>query len=104
MKSRLLLASALGALLLASPAFAANSNGPTAKSNMQLAAMSPAEQCTALEGQWQKDGMALKSNAKFAAAEKLVAEGRALCAEGKPVDGVAKLGQALRDVGLKPKV
>lgn len=104
MKSRLMLVAALGAVLLAPAALAAgNSTGAAAKSNLQLAAMTPAQQCTALEGQWQKDGMALKSHAKFTEAEKLAQQGRQLCADGKPVDGVAKLGQALRDVGLKPK-
>ena len=105
MKSRLVLAAAVSAVLLAPAAFAAgNTTGPSAKAhNVQVAAMTPAEQCTALEGQWQKDGTAMSKNSKYAAAEKLATQGRQLCTEGKPVDGVAKLGQALRDLGLKPK-
>jgi hypothetical protein len=104
MKPRLMLVAALGAVLLAPAAFAAgNSTGPAAKSNLQLAATTPAQRCMALEGQWQMDGMALKSHAKFTEAEELADQGKQLCADGKPVDGMAKLGQALRDLGLKPK-
>jgi hypothetical protein len=106
MKSRLVLAAMLSAVILSPAAFAGStSTGPSAKStNLQVASMTPAEQCTALQGQWQKDGMAHKSNAKFTAAEKLADQGKQLCTAGKAKDGVAKLEQALKDIGLKPQV
>ena len=108
-KSQIVLAVAVSALILSPAAFAGStkttpSENPAATNHVQLASMTPAEQCTALEGQWQKDGMAHKSNAKFAAAEKLADQGKQLCTSGKANDGVAKLEQALKDIGLKPQV
>lgn len=106
MKSRLVLAAMLSAVVLSPAAFAGSTGtGPSAKSaNLQVASMTPAEQCTALQGQWQKDGMAHKSNAKFTEAQKLADQGKQLCSTGKANDGVAKLEQALKDIGLKPQV
>lgn len=108
-KSQIVLAAAVSALILSPAAFAGStkttpSENPATTNHVQLANMTPAEQCTALEGQWQKDGMAHKSNAKFAAAEKLADQGKQLCTTGKANNGIAKLEQALKDIGLKPKV
>lgn len=105
MKSRLVLAAALSAVILAPAAFAASTgSGAAAKSSLQLASMTPVEQCTALEGQWQKDAMAHKTDAKYIQAQQLADQGKQLCATGKSTDGAAKLEQALKDLGLKPQV
>jgi len=104
MKSHFVVAALVSAVVLAPAAFAGNaSSGPTAKSSLQLAAASPSAQCTALEGQWQKDGMGMKTNAKFSTAQKLASQGEQLCNNGKSTDGAAKLTQALHELGLKPK-
>jgi hypothetical protein len=105
MKSRLVLAALLGTAMLAPAAFAGSAtSGVSAKGNLQIASMTPAEQCTALQGQWQKESPALKSHAKYTQAEKLADQGQQLCASGKAKDGAAKLEQALKDIGLKPQV
>jgi hypothetical protein len=108
MKSQIILAAAMSALMLSPAAFAGSakttpSADPAAKNYVQVAAMTPAEQCTALEGQWQKESPALKSHAKYAAAEKLADQGKQLCTAGKAKDGAAKFEEALKDIGLKPK-
>lgn len=103
MLSRFVLAAALSAVILAPNAFAAGT-GAAAKSSNQVASMTAVQQCTALEGQWQKDAMAHKTDAKFAPAQKLADQGKQLCGAGKTIDGVAKLEQALKDLGLKPQV
>ena len=108
-RSQIILAAAMSALILSPAAFAGSakttpSENPAATNHVQLAAMTPAEQCTALQGQWQKESPALKSHAKYAQAEKLADQGKQLCSAGKANDGVAKLQQALKDIGLKPQV
>jgi hypothetical protein len=105
MKSRLVLAALLSTVMLAPAAFAGSaSSGVSAKGSIQVASMTPTEQCTALQGQWQKDAMTHKSDAKYAQAEKLFGQGQQLCQTHKEKEGTAKLEQALKTIGLKPQV
>lgn len=106
MKPRLVMLAAASAMMLSATAFAASSSTGTVtkSSNTQIAAMTTAQQCTALEQQWTKDSPMKKSNAMYNAAEKLATQGKKDCSGGKAADGVAKLEQAIKDIGLKPQV
>ena len=66
--------------------------------------MSPADQCTALEKQFD-DGLATTkaSTDKLSKAKTLRADGGKLCSTGKPTEGLKKLQSALKDIGLKPQ-
>jgi len=96
---------AASAMMLSATAFAASSSTGTVQksANTQVAVMTSAEQCTALQNQWNADAPAKKTNAMYKAAEKLATQGRKDCAGGKAADGVTKLHQAIQDIGLKPR-
>ncbi|HEY5598297.1 MAG TPA: hypothetical protein VIK47_05790 [Kiloniellales bacterium] len=70
----------------------------------QFAAMtSLVEKCTSLE---QQTITAIRDHAsakKIVEAKKMQEEGSKLCASDKKEDGVKKLQQALRDLGVKPQ-
>ncbi len=93
--------------LLAGAAMAATSHGGDDRQlgqYRQVAAMtSMAEKCTSLE---QQTATAIREHAsakKIADAKKMHAQGSKLCASDKKDDGVKKLEQALRDLGVKPQ-
>lgn len=88
MNVRTVISAAVTGVLISSAAFAAS--------------MTPAEQCTALEKQFDQQITKHTTSAKFAAAKALRTDGGKLCLSGKPTDGVKKLQQALNDIGVKP--
>jgi hypothetical protein len=93
------------ALLTAPAAFAANSQSPVAPTaaKAQSAAHSTAEACGALQRQWDQVAVQHSGDAKFALARELRYEGGRLCSSGKTAAGTAKLEQAIKDIGLKPR-
>jgi hypothetical protein len=69
-----------------------------------LAASTPSAQCTALEDQFSKVEGAHKTMKTFSDAVKLRDQGKSLCAASKSADGVKKLEQALKMIGVTPSV
>ena len=88
MNTRILVGAAMTALFLSTSAFAAS--------------MTPAQQCTALEKQFDQEIVAHGSASKAAQAKTLRVDAGKLCTSGKHTDGVKKLKQALQDIGVKP--
>lgn len=62
----------------------------------------PEVRCSALESQFDHSIDAHATAKKAAAAKALRREGAELCASGKPVNGIRKLEQALRDINVMP--
>jgi hypothetical protein len=105
MPARILSLAVTFALLSAPMAFGANTAStatPTAAKS-ETVAVSPAKACGILQQQWDQVATHHMSDAKFAPARELRYEGGRLCSSGKPAAGVAKLEQALTDIGLKPR-
>jgi hypothetical protein len=88
MQMRSLILAAAASLMLAPAAIAAT--------------MTPAAQCTALEKQFDQVIGQHSTAAKYNAAKALRADAGKLCASGNPADGVKKLDEAFRDIGVKP--
>jgi hypothetical protein len=88
MKIRTLVGAAMTGVFLSTAAFAAS--------------VTPAQQCTALEKQFDQQITKHTTSAKFATAKALRTDGGKLCLGGKPADGLKKLEQALNDIGVKP--
>lgn len=96
----------LSAVMLSAPVLAASSYStakPTGSHNFQTAAMTPAEQCTSLQQQFDEAIKTHEKAAKATEAKTMRTEGGNLCASGKQADGAAKLEQALKALGVKPK-
>lgn len=91
---KLSLVLAAGALMaITGSAFAASTTTST-----------PAKQCTTLEHQFDT---AIKKHAnapKATDAKQARADGGDMCKSGKQADGVKKLQEAIKDLGLKPRV
>jgi hypothetical protein len=110
MKTTLIAATAL--MILGAPmAFAATGTPlvplpTTAKPEVHhhLAAATPSAQCTALEDQFSKAEGAHKTMKTFNDAVKLRDQGKSLCTANKSADGVKKLEQALKMIGVTPSV
>lgn len=109
MKEILIAASAL--MILGAPlAFAASNTSSTNLPNARpaitqthkVAASSPGARCTALEQQFSKAESSHKSMKVFSDAVRLRDEGRNLCTANKAPEGVSKLEQALKLIGVKP--
>ncbi len=66
------------------------------------ASMTPAQQCTALEKQFDQEIVKHATASKAAQAKALRTDGGKLCQMGKNEDGVKKLKQALKDINVKP--
>ena len=66
------------------------------------ASMTPAQQCSALEKQFDQEIVKHASASKAASAKTLRTDGGKLCQTGKNDEGVKKLKQALKDIGVKP--
>lgn len=88
MNVRTLIGATLAAVIMSTAAFAAT--------------MTPAQQCTALEKQFDQEIVKHATAAKAAQAKTLRTDGGKLCQIGKNDDGVKKLKQALKDIGVKP--
>ncbi|MFM9844699.1 MAG: hypothetical protein ACKVOI_17200 [Dongiaceae bacterium] len=67
------------------------------------ATMTPAQQCAALQKQFDQEIVKHGTAAKASEAKTLRTEAGKLCASGKEADGVKKLEQALNDIGVKPQ-
>ncbi len=99
-------------LMLGAPiAFAAsNVNGgtpyvtPAKPTTMHVAAATPAEQCTALEQQFKKEEASHKTMKSYKDAAKMRDEGKTLCAENKATEGIKKLEDGLKLIGVTPAV
>ena len=85
---RTLIGAALTAAFMSTAAFAAS--------------MTPAQQCTALQKQFDEEIVKHATASKAAAAKTLRVDGGKLCQTGKNDQGVKKLKQALKDIGVKP--
>jgi len=109
MKKTLIAATAL--MILGAPlAFAASNTASTYLPNSKpaithmhkVAASMPGARCTALEQQFGKAESSHKSMKVFNDAVKLRDEGKNLCTANKAPDGVKKLEQALKLIGVAP--
>lgn len=101
MNTRIILPAVLGAMLLGSPVFAAGTTTPAAPAPQKVATMTQAEQCASLE---KKFDLNLKSHERATLviqAKTLREDGGKLCADGKQADGITKLEQAIKDLGVK---
>jgi len=67
------------------------------------ATMTPVQQCTALQKQFDQEIVKHGSAAKAGEAKTLRTDGGNLCKAGKATDGVKKLESALNDIGVKPQ-
>jgi hypothetical protein len=88
MKIHTLVGAAMTGVFLSSAAFAAS--------------MTPAQQCTALEKQFDQQITKHTASAKYGTAKSLRSDGGKLCLSGNSAEGVKKLEQALNDIGVKP--
>jgi hypothetical protein len=88
MNARTLIGATVTALFISTAAFAASTT--------------PAQQCTALEKQFDQEIVKHATAAKAAQAKTLRMEGGKECQAGKSDAGVKKLEQALKDIGVKP--
>jgi hypothetical protein len=88
MNARTLIGATVTALFMSTAAFAAS--------------MTPAQQCTALEKQFDQEILKHGTAAKVAQAKTLRIDAGKLCQSGKNDDGVKKLKQALKDINVKP--
>ena len=68
-----------------------------------VATMTPAQQCSALQKQFDQEIVKHGTSAKAGEAKTLRTEAGKLCVSGKDADGVKKLEQALNDIGVKPQ-
>ena len=106
MNTRMILPAILGAVMLGTPVLAASISSTTIPSGhhtQKVAAMTPSEQCTALQRQFDNTVKTHPAATKLSEAKAMATEGGSLCASGKQADGVAKLQQALKALGVKPK-
>jgi hypothetical protein len=72
-------------------------------SGAMAATMTPAQQCTALQKQFDQEIVKHGTAAKAGEAKILRTDAGKLCTSGKDADGVKKLEQALNDIGVKPQ-
>ena len=106
MRTRVIVPAVLSAIMLSAPVFAAsNINGPgkMASPVYKTVAMTTAEKCTKLQQQFDDAIKTHEKAAKVNEAKNMRSEGGNLCASGKQTDGVAKLQQAIKALGVKPK-
>ena len=66
------------------------------------ASMTPAQQCTALQKQFDQEIVKHATAPKAAQAKLLRTDAGKLCQTGKNDDGVKKLKHALKDINVKP--
>lgn len=92
------------ALLLLGAPLAIAANSTTYAPHGALAAATPSVQCAALEQQFGKAEPGHKAMKAFPDAVKLRDAGKTLCAANKAPDGVKKLEQALKLIGVTPEV
>ena len=106
MKMRIIVPAVLSAVLLSAPVLAASNYGTSTKPTshaLQTVAMTSAEKCTALQKQFDQAIKTHDKAPKANEAKTMRTEGGNLCASGKQADGAAKLEQAIKALGVKPK-
>lgn len=75
---------------------------PAVTQTHKVAASTPSARCTALEQQFSKAESSHKSMKEYNDAVKLRDQGKNLCTANKQTDGINKLEQALKMIGVKP--
>lgn len=111
MITRMVVPAIMASILLGTSAMAAMIQPHTAysstaapASHAQLAATkTAAERCAALESQFDSVIKSHESSAKASAAKTLRGEGAQLCQNRDRMQGIAKLENALKDIGVTPK-
>ena len=106
MKMRIMVPAVLSAVLLSAPVLAASNYDTSPKPTspiLQTVAMTPAQKCTALKKQFDQAIKTHEKAPKANEAKTMRTEGGTLCTSGKEADGVAKLEQAIKALGVKPK-
>ncbi len=109
MNTRKLMPAVLGAVMLSTPVLAggtynaATPSGQPAQHEGKIVAMTSAEQCSSLEKQFDAAIKTHGNAARANEAKTMRTEGGNLCASGKQAEGIAKLEQALNDLGVKVK-
>ena len=76
--------------------------GTSAIGSAASAAMTPAQECTRWQSQFDKEIRSHANHAKAPAAKQLRDQGVAACKAGNATDGAKRLQQALNDIGIKP--
>jgi hypothetical protein len=71
---------------------------------VQTASVKSAARCTSLEAQFDDAIKTHGSAAKAGDARMLRTQGGSLCAEGQHSQGAVKIEQALKDIGVTPKM
>ena len=107
MLARLIVWAVGAALLLSTAALAAGTttNEPAKDQNrIQTAAVTATQRCTGLETQFDDAINTHASMAKASSARLLRTQGAALCSSGQHESGIIKLQQALKDIGVEPKM
>lgn len=105
MNTRLIVPAVLSAVMLSTPVLAGSygTASPSTQPTQKAAAMTPAEKCTDLQKQFDEAIKTHGSAAKAAQAKTLRSEAAGLCTSGKDAEGIAKLEQAMKDLGVKVK-
>ncbi|MDH3475357.1 MAG: hypothetical protein OEM59_16885 [Rhodospirillales bacterium] len=106
MNTRTFVPAVLSAVLLSTPVLAAGNYGNRLATNpytQKAAAMTQAEKCTDLEKQFDAAIKTHETAAKVNEAKAMRTEGGKLCAGGKQAEGIVKLEQALKDLGVEVK-
>ena len=103
MFTRLIVPAILGALVLSAPVLAAEKAAtPSTPATQTAATSTPGERCMALEKQFDAVIKDHGNAAKAGEAKTMRSEGGRLCTDGKHSDGIAKLEQGIRDLGVTP--
>lgn len=105
MNARMIVPAVLAAVMLGTPVMAANysTTAAPAQATQKAADMTPVQKCSALEKQFDAAIKTHSKVAKVSEAKTMRADGGKLCASGKQADGIVKLDQALKDLGVTPK-
>lgn len=108
MYARFVAPAVAGLMMISSAAFAAgNFAAPQPHSGQGIvqaaAALKPVDRCIALQKQFDAAAKTHGKAAKIKDATTLRNEAATLCGGDNPQAGIAKMTQALRDIGVKPK-
>jgi alanyl-tRNA synthetase len=106
MLTRISVATGLAAILLSTAALADSATTatttPATKPLKTESAQKLADRCAALETQFDQAITGHGTAAKAATAKQLRTTGATLCSSNKQANGIKKLQQALKDLGVKP--
>ena len=104
MNTRLILPAILSAVVLSSPVLAAGgTTAPAGTADKKPVQMTMVEKCTSLEKQFDAAIKSHEKAAKASEAKTLRTDGGNLCTAGRHMEGVLKLEQALKDLGVQVK-